>query len=69
MGSIYKTIDVIGTSPNGYSEASKAAVEAAARTVRGISWFEVKEMAGKVENGKVTNFQVKLNVAFKVISE
>lgn len=69
MSSIYKTIDVIGTSPNGYTEASKVAVEAAARTVRGISWFEVKDMGGKVENGKVTNFQVKLSVAFKVIPE
>lgn len=46
MSSIYKTIDVIGTSPNGYTEASKVAVEAAARTVRGISWFEVKDMGG-----------------------
>ncbi len=69
MGNVYKVIEVIGNSPNSYAEASKAALEAAARTVRGISWFEVKNMGGKVQDGKITNFQVKLDVAFKVVSD
>ncbi len=69
MGNVYKVIEVIGNSPDSYAEASKTALEAAARTVRGISWFEVKNLGGKVQDGKVTNFQVKLDVAFKVVSD
>ena len=69
MGNVYKVIEVIGNSPDSYAEASKTALEAAARTVRGISWFEVKNLGGKVQDGKIANFQVKLDVAFKVVSD
>ena len=69
MNNVYKVIEVIGNSPTSYAEASKIALEAAARSVRGISWFEVKNMGGKVREGKVVNFQVKLNVAFKVVAD
>ncbi len=69
MSSVYKVIEVIGNSPNSYAEASKSALEAAAQTVRAISWFEVENMGGKVQDGKVVNFQVKLKVAFKVVTD
>ncbi len=69
MSNVYKVIEVIGNSPNSYAEASKTALDAAARTVRGISWFEVKNLGGKVQDGKIANFQVKLDVAFKVVSD
>ncbi|MFH1038527.1 MAG: dodecin family protein [PVC group bacterium] len=69
MSSLYKVIEIIGNSPVSYAEASKGAIAETARTVRGISWFEVKNLGGKVKDGKVINFQVKLNVAFKVIAD
>jgi flavin-binding protein dodecin len=69
MSNVYKVIEVIGNSPVSYAEASKAALEAASKSVRAISWFEVKDMGGKVQDGKVVNFQVKLQVAFKVVTD
>ena len=69
MTNLYKIIEIIGNSPVSYAEASKDAIVEAAKTVREISWYEVKNMGGKVKDGAVVNFQVKLEVAFKVIEE
>ena len=67
MANLYKIIEIIGNSPVSYAEASKTAIAEAAKTVREISWYEVKTMGGKVQDGAVVNFQVKLEVAFKVV--
>jgi len=67
MANLYKIIEIIGNSPISYAEASKAAIAEASKTVREISWYEVKNMGGKVNDGAVVNFQVKLEVAFKVV--
>jgi len=67
MANLYKIIEIIGNSPISYAEASKAAIAEASKTVRVISWYEVKNMGGKVNDGAVVNFQVKLEVAFKVV--
>ena len=67
MANLYKIIEIIGNSPVSYAEASKAAIAEASNTVREISWYEVKNMGGKVDDGAVVNFQVKLEVAFKVV--
>ena len=69
MSKIYKVIEVIGNSPVSYAEASKAAITEASKTLREISWYEVKTMGGNVKDGAVTNFQVRLNVAFKVVED
>ncbi len=67
MSNLYKIIEIIGNSPVSYAEASKDAIAEASKTVREISWYEVKNMGGKVKDGAVVNFQVKLEVAFKVV--
>ena len=67
MSNLYKIIEIIGNSPISYAEASKAAIAEASKTIREISWYEVKNMGGKVNDGAVVNFQVKLEVAFKVV--
>ena len=69
MANIYKAIEIIGNSPVSYAEASKAAIAEASKTIREISWYEVDNMGGKVKDGEVVNFQVKLRVAFKVVGE
>jgi flavin-binding protein dodecin len=63
---VYKKIDVVGTSPIGFSEATKLAVEEAAKTVRHVSWFEVIEQRGSVKDGKVAEFQVTVRIGFKI---
>ncbi len=64
--SIYKKIEVVGTSPTSFAEATRAAVEEAARTVRNMSWFEVVEERGAIRDGKVSEFQVTLRIGFRL---
>jgi len=65
-GGVYKYLDLVGTSPNSMEEAIRNAVEEASKTVRHINWFEVKETRGRVENGKIVDFQVALRLGFKL---
>ena len=64
--SIYKKIEVVGTSPTSFAEATRAAVEEAAKTVRHMSWFEVVEQRGAIRDGKVSEFQVTLRIGFRL---
>ncbi len=66
---VYKKITLVGTSPAGVNEAIQAAVERAAETLRHLCWFEVKEIRGSIENGKVKEYQVILEVAFRLEGE
>ena len=61
---IYKKIELVGSSPNGFEEAIKNALARARKTVRNMRWFEVTETRGYIENGKVGHWQVTLNVGF-----
>jgi len=66
MPGTYKKIEVVGTSPAGFSEAVQAAVSDASKTIQNISWFELVEQRGSVKDGKVTEYQVVLKVGFKI---
>ena len=61
---VYKKIEVVGSSPNGFEEAIKSALARAEKTVRNMRWFEVTETRGEVENGKVAHWQVTLKIGF-----
>jgi len=66
MDRVYKKIELIGISSVGFDDAVKKAVEKASKSLHGLAWFEVTEQRGHIENGKVTEFQVVLKVAFKL---
>ncbi len=66
MAGTYKKIEIVGTSPTSYAEATRTAIAEAARSVRGMSWFEVVEQRGAIRDGKVSEFQVTLRVGFKI---
>jgi hypothetical protein len=66
MPGIYKTIELVGTSPVSFAEAVKAAVSEAAHTVRHMAWFQVVEERGRIADGKVEEFQVSIKVGFKL---
>jgi flavin-binding protein dodecin len=66
MSGTYKKIEIIGTSAVSVSEAIKAAVKDASRTVRHMNWFEVVETRGKITDGSVAEFQVTLRIGFKL---
>jgi flavin-binding protein dodecin len=61
---IYKIIQLVGTSPNSVEDAVQSAVERASKKLKNLRWFEVIETRGQIENGKVSHYQVTLNVGF-----
>ena len=61
---VYKIVEVVGSSSTSIEDAIEGAITRAARTVRDIGWFEVKETRGHVENGKVAHYQVTLRIGF-----
>ncbi len=67
MERTYKVIELVGISETNYEEAIKNAVAKASETLYGLSWFEVVELRGSIDNNQVTEFQAKLKVAFKLI--
>ncbi len=66
MSGVYKKIDVVGTSPVSYAEATKVAIEQAGKSIRHMSWFEVVEQRGAIKDGKVAEFQVTLRIGFRL---
>jgi len=63
---VYKKIEIVGTSPVSFAEATRVAVEEAAKSVRNMSWFEVAEERGAVKDGKVLEFQVTIRIGFRI---
>ena len=63
---VFKKIQLVGTSPNSFSEAAANAIAKAAETVRHMSWFEVDEQRGSIVDGKIQQYQVTVTVGFRV---
>jgi hypothetical protein len=63
---VYKLVDIVGTSTTSTDDAIRNAIETAAKTIRRIDWFEVRESRGHVMDGKVDHFQVTLKLGFRV---
>jgi flavin-binding protein dodecin len=65
-GSVYKLIELTGTSKTSIEEAVQNAIALAGESVRQMRWFEVTETRGVVDNGKVSEWQVTIKVGFKI---
>jgi len=65
MESIYKIIDVVGTSKNSWEEAAKNAVETAGKTLEDLRVGEVVKLDMAIEKGKVTAYRARVNISFK----
>lgn len=63
---IYKLVEIVGTSDESFARAVAAGVERASETLRNVDWFEVTELRGRVTDGKVSQYQVKLKVGFRL---
>ena len=62
----YKLIELVGVSADSIEEAIQNAIGRANQTLKNLDWFEVSEARGLIENGKVSQFQVKLKVGFRI---
>ncbi len=63
--SVYKVIELIGTSPESWEKAAAAAVGRAAESLRDLRVAEVSVLDMQIEDGKVTAYRAKVNVSFK----
>jgi flavin-binding protein dodecin len=63
--SVYKVIEIIGTSPDSWEKAATVAVERASQTLRDLRVAEVVELDMQIEEGKVVAYRAKLNISFK----
>jgi flavin-binding protein dodecin len=63
--SVYKIIDLVGSSPTSWEEAAKNAVETASKSLRDLRVAEIDKLDMKVEDGKVTAFRARVKLSFK----
>ena len=61
---VYKYIELTGSSKKSMEDAVNNAISRAAKTLRGMHWFEVTDTRGFVENGAVAYWQVTVKVGF-----
>lgn len=64
-GSVYVVNEVVGTSEKSWEDAAKQAIETVAKTVKDLRIGEVVKQDVTVENGRVVNYRVRLNISFK----
>jgi flavin-binding protein dodecin len=62
---VYRVTEVIGTSSESWEAAARNAVETAGKTVRDLRIAEVVRQDISIENGKVSNYRVRLGISFK----
>jgi flavin-binding protein dodecin len=63
--SVYKVIELVGTSTESWEKAANAAVERAAQTLRDLRVAEISQLDMHLENGKVLAYRAKVKVSFK----
>ena len=63
--SVYKIIDLVGTSANSWEEAAKNAVETASKSLRDLRIAEIEKLDLKVEDGKVMAYRARVKLSFK----
>ena len=66
MAQVAKVVTIIGNSPDGFAEAANAAVQEAAKTLRGITGADVISMSAEVEGDRITSYRTTVNIAFAV---
>ena len=63
--SVYKIIELVGTSAKSWEDAAKTAVETASKSLEDLRVAEVTKQDVTVEGGKVTSYRTRLNISFK----
>ncbi len=63
---VYKLVELAGSSEISIDDAIQCAITKASQSIRQLRWFEVKEVRGHIDNGKVKHYQVVLRVGFTI---
>jgi flavin-binding protein dodecin len=67
--SVYKVIELVGTSTESWEKAAAAAINRASKTVRDLRVAEISELDLQLKNGKVESYRAKVKVSFKYENE
>jgi flavin-binding protein dodecin len=63
---VYKKVELVGSSTDSIDSAIKNAIGRASKSLRQLDWFEVDQIRGHIEDGKVARFQVVLKAGFRL---
>ena len=63
--SVYKVIELVGTSPESWEKAAAAAIKRAAKTLRDLRVAEISQLDIQLKEGKVESYRAKVKVSFK----
>ena len=63
--SVYKIIELVGTSPSSWDDAARNAVETASGTLKDLRIAEITKLDLKIENGKVAAYRARVKLSFK----
>ena len=66
MAQVAKVVTIIGSSPESFTQAADAAVQEAAKTIRGITGAQVISMSAEVEGDHISQYRTTVNIAFAV---
>ncbi len=64
--SVYKVVEVVGSSTESIADAARNAVHKASETLRHVEWFEIAEVRGHVHDGEIAHFQVTTKIGFRL---
>lgn len=67
--SVYKVIELVGTSTTSWEEAAQNAVQTAGKSLRDLRVAKVGELDMKVENGQVTAYRARVKLSFKYVND
>ncbi len=67
--SVYKVIELVGSSPKSWEDAAKAAVDKASQSLRDLRVAEVSKLDMKVEGGKISAYRARVLLSFKYGSD
>ncbi|HEY5841118.1 MAG TPA: dodecin [Mycobacterium sp.] len=63
---VYGVTEIVGTSPDGVDAAIEVGIARANTTLRGLDWFEVTQVRGHIQEGRVAHYQVSMKVGFRL---
>ncbi|MBL1098699.1 dodecin [Streptomyces coffeae] len=62
----YRVTELVGSSTDSVDDAIRSGIDRASKTLRELDWFEVTEIRGHLEGGRIAHYQVGLKVGFRL---
>ncbi|MEU8828740.1 dodecin [Streptomyces sp. NPDC048636] len=66
MSHTYRVTEIVGSSSESVDDAIRSGISRASQTLRNLDWFEVGQVRGHIENGRIAHYQVGLKVGFRL---